>query len=309
MCTCSSLIKTLAVLFVLCTAFAATLGFDAALIPTTTRHAAARVPTLRRRTNALSDDLDDAKSLLERPHIDAEIVVAEAQGAAGAKVAKARPCIRALSNSLPSPSKFITTARTDKALVTSIRQDLFGTGPRTVGRHNYNIVGDSLSRRFAHTLHCDGGSLHAGRHGSFAAPHFQWSWAPKIADVQQHLKDPPWVNVVMLGIHDVYWTMEWSAFPEQIQRVCQRDNVLWRLAPNPWCLRSIIKDTFDMNTIRDRVRKLDAMVRKYCGAKAFKVKWIWDPGNTCEHFGAAYRALEIDALEKRVEKEKEKEVG
>ena len=297
----------------LCTAFAATLGFDAALIPTTTRHAAARVPTLRRRTNALSDDLDDAKSLLERPHIDAEIVVAEAQGAAGAKVAKARPCIRALSNSLPSPSKFITTAalsaRTDKALVTSIRQDLFGTGPRTVGQHNYNIVGDSLSRRFAHTLHCDGGSLHAGRHGSFAAPHFQWSWAPKIADVQQHLKDPPWVNVVMLGIHDVYWTMEWSAFPEQIQRVCQRDNVLWRLAPNPWCLQSKIKDTFDMNTIRDRVRKLDAMVRKYCGAKAFKVKWIWDPGNTCEHFGAAYRALEIDALEKRVEKEKEKEVG
>ena len=120
----------------------------------------------------------------------------------------------------------------------------------------------------------------------------------------------------MLGIHDVYWTMEWSAFPEQIQRVCQRDNVLWRLAPNPWCmgkdawyLQSKIKDTFDMNTIRDRVRKLDAMVRKYCGAKAFKVKWIWDPGNTCEHFGAAYRALEIDALEKRVEKEKEKEVG
>ena len=49
--------------------------------------------------------------------------------------------------------------------------------------------------------------------------------------------------------------------------------------------------------------------KKYCGAKAFKVKWIWDPGNTCEHFGAAYRALEIDALEKRVEKEKEKEVG
>ena len=73
MCTFSSLIKTLAVLFVLCTAFAATLGFDAALIPTTIRHAAARAPTLRRRTNALSDDIDDAKSLLERPHIDAEI--------------------------------------------------------------------------------------------------------------------------------------------------------------------------------------------------------------------------------------------
>jgi hypothetical protein len=67
------LIKTLAVLFVLCTAFAATLGFDAAFIRTTTSHAAAHAPTLRRRTNAISDDLDDATSLLERPHIDAEI--------------------------------------------------------------------------------------------------------------------------------------------------------------------------------------------------------------------------------------------
>ena len=76
MCKFSSLIKTLAVLFVLCPAFAATLGFDAAFVPTTIRHAAARAPTLRRRTNAISDDLDDAKSLLERPHIvdiDAEI--------------------------------------------------------------------------------------------------------------------------------------------------------------------------------------------------------------------------------------------
>jgi ubiquitin len=61
----ASLIKTLAVLFVLCTAFAATLEFDAAFIPTTIRHAAARVPTLRRRTNALIDNLDDEKELAE----------------------------------------------------------------------------------------------------------------------------------------------------------------------------------------------------------------------------------------------------
>ena len=52
----------------LCTAFAATLGFDAAFAPTTTRHAAARAPTLRRRTNAvtnaISDDLAEAALLL-----------------------------------------------------------------------------------------------------------------------------------------------------------------------------------------------------------------------------------------------------
>ena len=36
------------------------------------RHAVARAPTLRRRTNAVNDDLDEAKSLLERPHIDAQ---------------------------------------------------------------------------------------------------------------------------------------------------------------------------------------------------------------------------------------------
>jgi hypothetical protein len=40
-------------------------------IPTTTRHAAARAPTLRRRTTAIIDDLDDAKSLVERIHFDA----------------------------------------------------------------------------------------------------------------------------------------------------------------------------------------------------------------------------------------------
>ena len=59
--------RTLAVLFVLCTAFAATLGFDAAFIPTTIHHAAARVPTLRRRTNTLSDDLDDAATRAAPP--------------------------------------------------------------------------------------------------------------------------------------------------------------------------------------------------------------------------------------------------
>jgi len=62
------LIKTLAVLFVLCTAFAATLGFDAAFIPTTTRHAAARAPTLRRRTNAVTNAVSDDAATLSKTY-------------------------------------------------------------------------------------------------------------------------------------------------------------------------------------------------------------------------------------------------
>ena len=79
MCKFSSLIKTLAVLFVLCPAFAATLGFDAAFVPTTIRHAAARAPTLRRRTNALSDDLDDAATRAAPPLSTIEHDLAVAQ--------------------------------------------------------------------------------------------------------------------------------------------------------------------------------------------------------------------------------------
>ena len=95
----------------LCTAFAATLGFDAAFIPTTIRHAAARAPTLRRRTNAvtnaISDDLDDAAVLLNVVSSDSplrnEMVVAIVGGSAsagGGHIAKANQYSTLLSRKL-----------------------------------------------------------------------------------------------------------------------------------------------------------------------------------------------------------------
>jgi hypothetical protein len=177
---------------------------------------------------------------------------------------------------------------------------------RLTRRVEYNIVGDSLARRFARTLHGDVEEVvHRRGYDSFAVPHLRWAWAGKITEIEQHLKEKPWVNVVMLGIHDVYYTgstAQWDSMESvrqligpHIQRVCQRENVLWRLAPEPWCHGRT--RTLDALTIRDRLGRLNSIVREQCGSKAFKVPAGNDPGDSCEHFGRRFRQLEIDALE------------
>jgi len=141
-CKFSSLIKTLAVLFVLCTAFAATLGFDAAFIQTTTRHAAARVPTLRRRTNALSDDLDDAKSLLERVerlHIDAEISEERNITTAPTQVPTVAPTAAPTQGPTASPTQVPTSGPTPAPAVVVHRKLKHGFSLSVADRETWSL--------------------------------------------------------------------------------------------------------------------------------------------------------------------------
>lgn len=152
----------------------------------------------------------------------------------------------------------------------------------------YNIIGDSLARRFA--LYLDG-SHDTGLHANYQATNLEmkFQWAPFAKDILGKL-DNSAQNIVMIGIHDVYDT---PVLPnETIRLICSHDNVLWRIAPKPWCQRPK-RTPYTMHTILARLQVFNKRVKEYCGERAVEVDTLDDHGDSCEHYGDLYHENEM----------------
>ena len=125
-----------------------------------------------------------------------------------------------------------------------------------------------------------------------------FQWAPLAKDVMAKIAAPPSINIVMIGIHDVYDT---PVLPnESIHLICLHDNVLWRIAPKPWCERPK-RTRYTMLTILARLQIFNERVKEYCGDRAVEVDTLDDHGNSCEHYGDLYHENEMLMLLRSVD--------